>query len=63
MTELPWVMFIATAVCCFGAGYTYSMQRETDIIEKTIMYLMQNRYIRYSTDKNGETQMHEFDEK
>lgn len=62
-TMVLWILFAAASVCAFMIGrQTYYMSRD-EVIESTIMYLVENNLVRWKKDENGEIELLRLDDK
>ena len=62
-TMILWTLFAAASVCCFMIGKELQNQSKDEVIELTIMYLVNNNLVRWQKDENGEIELLELDDK
>lgn len=62
-TMILWTLFAAASVCCFMIGKEFQNQSRNEVIDLTIMYLVNNNLVRWKKDENGEIELLELDDK
>jgi hypothetical protein len=57
-----WLLFASAAASAFMIGKSITQNSQDLIIEKTIMYLVENNLVRWKKDENGEIELLRLDE-
>jgi len=59
---IQWVIFFAASVCAFMIGYSVNNMSKDKIIETTILWLVDNKLVKWKKDENGEIELLPLDE-
>jgi len=57
-----WLLFASASASAFMIGKSITQNSQDLIIEKTIMYLVENNLVRWKKDENGEIELLRLDE-
>lgn len=57
-----WALFAAASATAFMIGKSITQNSQDLIIERTIMYLVDNNLVRWKKDENGEIELLRLDE-
>jgi len=57
-----WALFAAASITAFMIGKSITQYNQDLIIERTIMYLVDNNLVRWKKDENGEIELLRLDE-
>lgn len=54
---IQWLIFLAASVCSFMIGYSANNVSKDKIIETTILWLVDNKLVKWKKDENGEIEL------
>jgi len=60
--SIQWALFAAASATAFMIGKSITQNSQDLIIERTIMYLVDNNLVRWQKDENGEIELLRLDE-
>lgn len=58
---LNWALILGASFCAFMVGRLLYQQTEDEVIEKTVLYLIQNNFIRAQKTPDGEWEILDLD--
>lgn len=58
---LNWTLMLGASFCAFMVGRLLYQQTEDEVIEKTVLYLIQNNFIRAQKNENDEWEILDLD--
>lgn len=61
-TAILWFLFFAASGCAFMVGRKMVMADQDDIIESTIMYMVDNNLVKYTVREDGEIELQELND-
>lgn len=59
---IPSLLLILASVCTFMIGNLYARRSQDSTIENTLIYLIEQGYLKSSTDEDGEIEILKLDE-
>jgi hypothetical protein len=59
---VQWALFIAASVSSFMIGKSYFQADQDKVIERTIMYLVENGLVRWERNEDGEIELLKLEE-
>jgi len=59
-TLISWLLLGAASVCAFMVGKNWGFEEKEEIIESTILYLIENNFVR-AKKVNGEWELQDLD--
>lgn len=59
-TLISWLLLGAASVCAFMVGKNWGIEERDEIIENTILYLIENNFVR-AKKVNGEWELQDLD--
>ena len=62
-TLVSWLLLAAASVCAFMIGKTYSHTSKEDVIENTILWMIDNNFVRAHKNVDGEWELEDLDGK
>lgn len=60
---VDWAILLGASFCAFMVGYTYNNISRDSIIENTILFLVENKLVKWKRDQNGEIELLPIDDK
>lgn len=60
---IQWLLIASASFCAFMIGKAISKRNSDELIENTIQYLIENKFVRWKRDENGEIEIIPIDEK
>lgn len=54
---IQWLIFFAASACSFMIGYSVNNMSKDKIIETTILWLVDNKLVKWKKDENGEIEL------
>ena len=61
-TVILWLLFGAGALCAYMIGKQTQYMSRDEVIESTIMYMVENNLVKWQRDAKGEIELLEIDE-
>ena len=55
------IAFVVTFYCAYKIGRGETKKDIEDAIEKTILYMVHNNFVKFTRDKDGEIELHAID--
>ena len=62
ITSVQWVLLIGVSISAFMVGKNYATMKMEQIIEHTILALIEQRMIKAKRDASGEYEIYEYDQ-
>jgi len=62
ITSVQWVLLIGVSISAFMIGKNYATMKMEQIIEHTILALIEQRMIKAKRDASGEYEIYEYDQ-
>ncbi len=62
ITSVQWVLLIGVSISAFMIGKNYATMKMEQIIEHTILALIEQRMIKARKDASGEYEIYEYDQ-
>ena len=62
ITSVQWVLLIGVSISAFMVGKNYATMKMEQIIEHTILALIEQRMIKARKDASGEYEIYEYDQ-
>ncbi len=62
ITSVQWVLLIGVSISAFMVGKNYATMKMEQIIEHTILALIEQRMIKAKKDASGEYETYEYDQ-
>ncbi len=62
ITSVQWVLLIGVSISAFMIGKNYATMKMEQIIEHTILALIEQRMIKAKKDASGEYEIYEYDQ-
>lgn len=60
---VDWAILLGASFAAFMVGKTLSDIRKDDVIENTILFLVENKLVKWKHDENGEIELLPIDDK
>ena len=54
---IQWLLIGCASICAFMIGRAVALKKNDDLIETTIMYMVENKLVRWKRDENGEIEI------
>ena len=62
-TPITWLLLAAASACAFMIGKTYSHSSKEDVIETTILWMIDNNFVKAHKNVDGEWELEDLDGK
>tara|TARA_R100000951_G_scaffold61708_1_gene51843 strand:+ start:70 stop:276 length:207 start_codon:yes stop_codon:yes gene_type:complete len=62
ITSVQWILLIGVSISAFMVGKNYATMKMEQIIEHTILALIEQRMIKAKRDASGEYEIYEYDQ-
>jgi hypothetical protein len=62
-TTITWLLLAAASACAFMIGKTYSHSSKEDVIETTILWMIDNNFVKGHKNTDGEWELEDLDGK
>ena len=62
-TLVTWLLFGCACLCAFMIGKTYSHSSKEDVIETTILWMIDNNFVKAHKNTDGEWELEDLDGK
>ncbi len=62
ITSVQWILLIGVSISAFMIGKNYATMKMEQIIEHTILALIEQRMIKAKRDASGEYEIYEYDQ-
>ena len=62
ITSVQWILLIGVSISVFMIGKNYATMKMEEVIEHTILALIEQRMIKAKRDASGEYEIYEYDQ-
>jgi len=62
ITSVQWILLIGVSISAFMIGKNYATMKMEEVIEHTILALIEQRMIKAKRDASGEYEIYEYDQ-